>query len=157
MPSNSTPPRLKLNTVVIRDDLYPRLKTNPRLVEAYSENVDVLPPIEVNQHNHLIDGRHRLTAYEMAGLEYIPVLVTETQNDGHLLRLACQRNASHGEQLSNADKQLPDEMPELEALVTFGRELSDMADSTLELWESIVRQAKGDLSRVLIKGGTDGA
>lgn len=39
-------------------------------------------------------------------------------------------------------EQLPDEMPELEALVTFGRELSDMASSTEELWESVVRQAK---------------
>ena len=79
------------------------------------------------------------------GLGYI-------QEAAQTLHLIDDRRANPASLLA-LYKQLPDEMPELEALVTFGRELSDMADSTLELWESIVRQAKGDLSRVLIKGG----
>lgn len=99
--------RRKLDEVIIRDDLYPRFETDPALIEVYKENIEVLPPIEVNQHNHLIDGKHRLTAYRAVDppLEYIPVVVTETASDAELLLLACERNASHGAQLANADKQ----------------------------------------------------
>ena len=97
--------KLKLEEVIIRDDLYPRLDTSPHIIEVYRENIEVLPPIEVNQRNELIDGRHRLTAYKAADHEYIPVTITETGSDAELLLLACQRNASHGQQLASTDKQ----------------------------------------------------
>ena len=97
--------KLKLEEVIIRGDLYPRLDTSPHIIEVYKENLEVLPPIEVNQRNELIDGRHRLTAYKAADHEYIPVTITETGSDAELLLLACQRNASHGQQLANTDKQ----------------------------------------------------
>ena len=40
----------KITEIVFREDLYPRLE--------YAEVIDVLPPIEINQHNELIDGWH---------------------------------------------------------------------------------------------------
>ena len=97
--------KLKLEEVIIRTDLYPRMDTSPQIIEVYKENIEVLPPIEVNQRNELIDGRHRWTAYKAAGQEYVPVTITETESDAQLLLLACQRNASHGQQLANTDKQ----------------------------------------------------
>ena len=96
---------LKLEEVNPRTDLYPRMDTNPQLIEVYQENLDVLPPIEVNQHKELIDGRHRLLAYKSAGHESIPAVITETASDAELQLLACQRNASHGHQLATTDKQ----------------------------------------------------
>ena len=80
--------------VVFRKDLYPRIETSQRAVEQYAENLEVLPPIEVNQHNELIDGWHRWTAHRKVGAEQIRVTVTETTGESHFLELAIRRNAS---------------------------------------------------------------
>lgn len=96
---------LAVSEVVYKKDLYPRLETNPRTVEQYAEDLTVLPPIEVNQHNELIDGWHRWTAHRKAGAERISVTVTETSSEAHFLELAIRRNANHGLQLSLEDKQ----------------------------------------------------
>lgn len=93
-----------ISSITIRDDLYPRLQKNPALVQKYAENIEVLPPIEINQHNELIDGWHRLMAYKTANLTEIPVIVTETKSDVETLALAIERNAKHGLQLNDADK-----------------------------------------------------
>jgi len=95
---------IKVSEVIFRDDLYPRLDKNPHTVQKYAEDLDILPPIEVNHRNELIDGWHRWTAHKKNDIEEIKVLVTETTSDGHLLELAIERNSSHGLQLSQADK-----------------------------------------------------
>ena len=95
---------ISVSDVVFRQDLYPRIDHDPALVQRYQENLDVLPPIEVNQHNILIDGWHRWTAYKQAKASEIEVTVTETASEVELLRLAVVRNAAHGKQMSSADK-----------------------------------------------------
>jgi hypothetical protein len=90
--------------IVFREDLYPRIETSAVTVQKYAEDLAVLPPIEVNQHNELIDGWHRWTAHKKVGAEAIRVTVTETRSDGELLELAIERNAAHGLQLSQDDK-----------------------------------------------------
>lgn len=95
---------IRVTEVVFRDDLYPRIETSAVTVQKYAEDLSVLPPIEVNQHNELIDGWHRWTAHKKAGAENVPVKVTETKSDAHLLELSIERNAIHGLQLSQADK-----------------------------------------------------
>ena len=57
---------IKVCDVVFREDLYPRIETSAVTVQKYAEDLEVLPPIKVNQHNELIDGWHRWTAH---GLE----------------------------------------------------------------------------------------
>jgi len=95
---------IEVSAVRFRDDLYPRIEKNPALVAQYAEDLDTLPPIEINQRNELIDGWHRWTAYKKTGAETIPVFVTETQSDIHLYELAIERNATHGLALNAADK-----------------------------------------------------
>jgi DNA modification methylase len=90
--------------VVFRDDLYPRIEKSPVTVQKYAEDLDVLPPIEINQNNELIDGWHRWTAHKKAEAFSIRATVTQTESDAHLLELAIERNASHGLQLSQDDK-----------------------------------------------------
>jgi len=90
--------------VVFRKDLYPRIETSPATVQKYAEDLEPLPPIEVNQHGELIDGWHRWTAHKKVGAENVPAIVTETKGDGHFLELAIIRNATHGLALSNKDK-----------------------------------------------------
>jgi len=95
---------IPVSDVVYRGDLYPRLKTDPTTVQKYAEDLTVLPPIEVNQDNELIDGWHRWTAHKKNEEAEIRVVVTKTASDAELLELAIERNAAHGLQLSQADK-----------------------------------------------------
>jgi len=95
---------LPISEVVFRTDLYPRIETSAVTVQKYAEDLSVLPPIEVNQHNELIDGWHRWTAHKKAGAETIRVTVTHTASDAQFLELAIERNASHGLQMSQEDK-----------------------------------------------------
>jgi len=93
-----------ISQVVWREDLYPRIDPSAAKIQEYAENIDLLPPIEVNQDNILIDGYHRWRAHQTAKREEIQVIVTETQSEEKLLMLAIERNATHGLQLSSADK-----------------------------------------------------
>jgi len=96
--------KIKVSGVIFREDLYPRIDTDAATVQKYAESLEVLPPIEVNQHKELIDGWHRWTAYKKNNIDEIEVIVTETRSDAHLLELAIERNATHGLQLSQEDK-----------------------------------------------------
>lgn len=95
---------IDVSSVVFREDLYPRIDTSAVTVQKYAEDLGVLPPIEVNQNGELIDGWHRWTAHKKVNAATILARVTKTKSDGELLELAIARNASHGLQLSQADK-----------------------------------------------------
>jgi DNA modification methylase len=90
--------------IVFREDLYPRIETSAVTVQKYAEDLDVLPPIEVNQRNELIDGWHRWTAHRKMEAATIKAKITPTESDAELLELAIDRNAAHGLQLSQDDK-----------------------------------------------------
>ena len=94
----------KIDEIVWREDLYPRIKTDPVTVQKYAESLSLLPEIEINQHNELIDGWHRWTAYRKQEEAELPVHVKHTDSDAHLLELAITANAKHGLQLSQEDK-----------------------------------------------------
>lgn len=95
---------IKTSDVVYREDLYPRSSTSPQKVQEYAENIEMLPPIELNQHNILIDGWHRWTAHKKNGLETIQAFVTQTPSEAVLLENAIERNAAFGLQLTQEDK-----------------------------------------------------
>lgn len=95
---------IRVADVVFRKDLYPRIEHNQAKAQEYSENIEQLPPIEVNQHNELIDGFHRWTAHKLKNIEDIAAVVIETSSDEHVLELAIQKNAVHGLQMSQSDK-----------------------------------------------------
>jgi hypothetical protein len=93
-----------LDEIIYREDLYPRIEHSPSTVQSYADQLENLPPIEVNQKNELIDGWHRWTAHKKNQCTEINVIVTETTSDNDVFRLAIERNATHGLQLSNEDK-----------------------------------------------------
>jgi len=94
----------QVSEIVYREDLYPRIKANPQVIQRYAQNIEILPPIEINQHNILIDGYHRWTAHRKIEAETIKVTVTQTKSEAELYGLAIKRNANHGLQLSEEDK-----------------------------------------------------
>jgi hypothetical protein len=96
--------KIAVADVVFREDLYPRIETSAVTVQKYAEDLSVLPPIKVNQQNELIDGWHRWTAHKKNGIEMIEAEVIETKSDAELLEKAIETNATHGLQLSQADK-----------------------------------------------------
>ena len=96
--------RIPVESVVFRTDLYPRIDQSPETVSRYAEDLEPLPPIEINQNNILIDGWHRWTAHKQAGVADLLATVTETTSEAEVFRLAVERNAKHGLQLSAADK-----------------------------------------------------
>lgn len=95
---------VKVADIVWREDLYPRFEPVPSRIQQYAECVELLPPIEINQRNELIDGYHRWTAHKKAGLDTIKAMVTHTANDIELDRLMAKRNADFGIQLSQEEK-----------------------------------------------------
>lgn len=95
---------VNVNDVIFREDLYPRIDKNSFTVQRYAEDLDVLPPIELNQRLELIDGWHRWTAHKKAESKTIKAIITNTSSDTDFLELAIERNASHGLQLSQEDK-----------------------------------------------------
>jgi len=100
----ATPKMVPVDSIVFRQDLYPRLDPVKDLVQTYVETLDLLPPIEINQDSVLIDGWHRWKAHQTVGRTEIAVIVTPTENDVELLYLAITRNATHGAQMSMEEK-----------------------------------------------------
>lgn len=96
--------KIAVDSVIFREDLYPRIDKSATTVQKYAEDLTVLPPIIINQHNELIDGWHRWTAHKKNEVAEIEATVIETKSDAHLLELAIEKNATHGLQLSQSDK-----------------------------------------------------
>jgi len=95
---------IQLSEVVYRDDLYPRIKPDAATIQRYAENLEVLPPIEVNQNGILIDGFHRWTAHRKNEAPTIRAIVTQTASENEVYALAIERNSTHGLQMNNEDK-----------------------------------------------------
>jgi len=96
--------KIRVDSVVFREDLYPRIETSAVTVQKYAEDLEVLPAIKVNQHHELIDGWHRWTAHKKNEVVEIEAEIIETSSDADLLQKAIETNATHGLQLSQADK-----------------------------------------------------
>ena len=101
MSSSNGHKSIPVSEIIYREDLYPRIKADPATIQRYADNLDVLPPVEVNQHNELIDGYHRWTAHRKANAAQIAVTVTKTTSDIELLALACQRNAAQAKAVAD--------------------------------------------------------
>lgn len=94
-----------IESIIFDRKLYPRSEFDLEYVRELAEVVGDLPPIEINQHNVLIDGRYRLEAHKARGLKRIRVTMTEVPNDLEHKRLAARRNSSWGLRLSNEQVQ----------------------------------------------------
>jgi len=95
----------QIKEIIIRMDLYPRQDVDNKKIQEYSEHVDLLPPIIINQDNILIDGLHRLRANKQADNKEIEVIIEKTESENEVYLRAIETNATHGLQLSMKDKQ----------------------------------------------------
>ena len=99
---------IALHDVVLRDDLDPRLgDRDDDLIAQYADIFDALPPIEINQHNELIDGWHRVRAAEHANRAEIAYVVVETKDDDDLADKMWDANLRHGVQYTRGSTPNP--------------------------------------------------
>ena len=96
--------KIKVNDIIFREDLYPRIEHDIKTIQKYSKDFEQLPPIEINQNNILIDGYHRLTAYKKNEIEFIEAEIIETKSENELLALSIEKNSKHGLQMNDKDK-----------------------------------------------------
>ena len=97
---------IALDDVVLRDDLDPRLgERDDDLIAQYADIFDALPPIEINQHNELIDGWHRVRAAGHAKKTEIAYVVIETKDDEDLADKMWDANLRHGVQYTRDQRQ----------------------------------------------------
>jgi|TARA_Y100000034_G_scaffold136934_1_gene217307 DNA modification methylase len=94
----------KIKDIIINRDLWPRLEEDLKKIQEYSENIERLPPIIINQKNILIDGFHRIKAHRTAQLNEIECNVESVDNDDEIYLRSIELNATHGLQLSYKDK-----------------------------------------------------
>ena len=155
------PQLIALADVVLRDDLDPRLgDRDDALIAQYADIFDALPPIEINQHNELIDGWHRVRAAKHANRTEIAYVVVETDGDDDLADKMWDANLRHGVQYTRVQRQT-------QGLKLHGRGLAakEIADrvgvgaSSIYRWtkeyrEKIKQERDSEIQRLHDKGKT---
>lgn len=96
--------QIPVSNVRFVKELYPRLRPLDDVVERYRDALENLPPIAVARDGVLVDGYHRWQAHVREGSETIEAEDLGNLTDAEIIRESIQRNASHGQQLSRADK-----------------------------------------------------
>jgi ParB-like chromosome segregation protein Spo0J len=82
---------------------YCRLEVNFDTVSLYAQNIENLPPIVINKHKRLIDGKHRIEAHKEKGLTEIEATIIDIP-DKQVFIESIKRNNSHGKQLTTFDR-----------------------------------------------------
>ena len=94
---------IEIKKIRVFPELYPRDQIDTEQVNLYRLNLEKLPPILLNQDFILIDGAHRLQAYEVAQKTTIPAEIKDIPKDQIFIE-AIRYNAMHGKQLSREEK-----------------------------------------------------
>ncbi len=95
---------LKIDDIIFVEKLYPRFDMDNNAVEQYRLNLEALPPIVISQNHILIDGKHRLRAYQLSKKEEIPVEILDMTDETEILKETIKRNSTHGKQLDMKEK-----------------------------------------------------
>ena len=77
---------------------------DPELVASYAEVLDDLPPIVIDQDNHILDGVHRYEAHLLAGRDTIEVKRHRMKHKGEAFILSVQANATFGKALTTKNR-----------------------------------------------------
>ena len=95
---------ISIESIRFVKELYPRLREDDAAIERYRAGLGNLPPIVVARGGVLVDGFHRWQAHRREKAETIQAEDLGDLTDAEIVREAITRNATHGQQLSAADK-----------------------------------------------------
>ena len=92
---------ISIEDIKIDMSMDPRLgeKRDHVVIEGYVEVLDKLPPIVIDQDNHIIDGVHRYHAHLLAGKDTIQVKRQVMQDEGEAFITSVTANSWHGASL----------------------------------------------------------
>jgi DNA modification methylase len=140
-----------VDDVELVKELYPRLRPDDAAIERYRSAIDNLPPIVVARGRVLVDGYHRWQAHKREKIAEVAAVDLGDLTDAEIFNESIRRNASHGQQLSAADKRdiagklwatlahLPADVRQKEIA-----ELLSVADRTVRDW---TKDARADEKR----------
>lgn len=97
---------MRRDAIKVDETLYPRFGQDSNLKSSYAEAMRAhaeFPPIRVDQNGRLIDGVHRLGAYDINGVSTIPVERIRVKDDVEFFKLAMTANAHHGKRYTSID------------------------------------------------------
>lgn len=92
-----------IEKIKIDQDLYPRDSIDQNQVNLYRQNLEALPPIILSNDYILIDGAHRLQAYEIESKKTINAELIDIPKDKILIE-SIRYNSKHGKQLTLTEK-----------------------------------------------------
>jgi hypothetical protein len=109
------PARVRLDTIVVREDLYPRHEVSPANVAALKAKREAgvtLDPIIVGRlpgmtradPSVIVDGAHRRAVHEAAGEQWVMVDERSYDSEAALLADAAALNSMHGLNLTSFDR-----------------------------------------------------
>lgn len=99
---------VSIDAIVRNPKLMPRLRREESRVALFVELIQAgidVGPININQNYELLDGDHRLAAYEILKVKTILAIVINTANEHEAFRIAANLNAKHGLPYTNKDRQ----------------------------------------------------
>ena len=98
---------MELSQIKWEPAIYPRSKWNTSTVDRYSDAMlsgDVFPAIIIEEGtNRLLDGKHRMLAYERAEILDVPVEIRKVPDGMNAKHYAATLSSRHGDRMSNAD------------------------------------------------------
>jgi hypothetical protein len=143
---------MKIKEIIYREDLYPRFEPNQNMIQKYSDSVEQLPPIKVNQNNILIDGFHRWKAFQLAGRTEIPHEVVNTESEKELKQMAYQLNSNHGLQLTSDEKRKYAQEMFGDMTVKALCDVLGVSEKTIQRWtETQAKAVKEDRDRRIVE------
>ena len=97
---------IPIEDIKIDPSMDPRFgeERDPELVASYAEVLDDLPPIVIDQDNHILDGVHRYEAHLLAGRDTIEVKRHRMEHKGEAFILSVQANATFGKALTTKNR-----------------------------------------------------
>ena len=101
---------VKTDEIKLDNNFYPRFKQSWVTVQDYAESMRIgakFPPIVLGKHwgkFYLIDGFHRLKAYEQNGVKYVETEILKIKNKQQIYIEAVKLNAIHGRPFSFQEK-----------------------------------------------------
>jgi len=130
--------------IKFREDLYPRFEPDQATIEKYSNSIEFLPPIKIDQNNILIDGYHRLKAHQRKKIQKIKIEIVKVESEKELKKLAYKYNSHHGLQLSNEEKRKFSVEMVGEMSIKDLSEILSVSQSSIEKWTAGKREALKD-------------
>jgi transposase len=135
--------------IVILEGTYPRTKSPWDLEEAAQEKavahlrgVSFPNVVTANGGTNLVDGAHRVLALILDGVKEIEVQDLGTKNADQILREAIKRNATHGKQLSLAEKAKLARKLESTVKQKDMAKLFAVSERTISRWVEEVKEAR---------------